>query len=309
MSIQELWYRKFIGRGCSFGGTAGCSRGKGISRGKGGLGYKYPKGGYGVNGGAIQELWYKKFIGQGGYGINGGTLDDIVSAIPEDNNTIQRRKRNMLKDIPEFDLTIPPKIKSVQSKAPVKKMIKSDKVLKELDELMKDVDKIIAEHTKATKSNKPKMMTKKAEKDIIQRVNNEIDEVSKMVKIKSTKPKAEPKPKAAKPKATKSSKASKAKTQYEKLINDIDKENMTNFWVLCNMKKFEPMTNIKKDKMKSDIKESPDTWNKLIANINLIHTSLDAKPKDANLSAINTIKKKIKNKVFKRVLMFLFRLT
>jgi len=31
------------------------------------------------------------------------------------------------------------------------------------------------------------------------------------------------------------------------------------------------MTNVKKDKMKSDIKESPDTWNKLIANINLIH--------------------------------------
>ena len=35
--------------------------------------------------------------------------------------------KKILKDLPEYDLTIPPKIKSVQSKAPVKKMIKSDK--------------------------------------------------------------------------------------------------------------------------------------------------------------------------------------
>jgi len=46
----------------------------------------------------------------------------------------------------------------------------------------------------------------------------------------------------------------------------------------------------------SDLKSIANMAKKF-PNINLIHTSLDAKPKDANLSAINTIKKKIKNKV------------
>jgi len=109
--------------------------------------------------------------------------------------------------------------------------MKSDKLLKELDELMKDVDNIIANHSK------------------------------------STKPKAEPKAKTT----VSSTKKTKPKTYYVKLINKIDKESMTNFWVLCNMKKFEPMTNIKKNEIISYLKKSPNTWNKLIANINLIH--------------------------------------
>jgi hypothetical protein len=144
-----------------------------------------------------------------------------------------------LKKIPEFDLTIPPKIKSVQqTKVSSKKMIKSDKVLKELDELMKDVDKIIAEHTKA---NKPKMMTKKAEKDIIQRVNNEIEEVSKMVKLKSTKPKAEPKPKAVK-RQKQPSVPAKQQTEEEKLANREAKKEATR---LRNMEKKENEKRIK----------------------------------------------------------------
>ena len=46
----------------------------------------------------------------------------------------------------------------------------------------------------------------------------------------------------------------------------------------------------------SDLKSIANTAKKF-PKINFIHTSLDAKPKDANLSAINTIKKKIRNKV------------
>ena len=46
----------------------------------------------------------------------------------------------------------------------------------------------------------------------------------------------------------------------------------------------------------SDLKSIANMAKKF-PKINFIHTSLDAKPKDANLSAINTIKKKIRNKV------------
>ena len=115
----------------------------------------------------------------------------------------------------------------------------------------------------------PKVPTKKMIKS--DKVLKELDELMKDVdniianhskSTKTTKP----------TKTTESStKKTKTKTYYVKLINKIDKESMTNFWVLCNMKKFEPMTNIKKNEIISYLKKSPDTWNKLIANINLIH--------------------------------------
>lgn len=111
--------------------------------------------------------------------------------------------KKLLKDVPEYNHNIP------------SKMIKSDKVIKELDELMKDIDQIIAKHNKPkskSKSTKPKLMTKKAENDIIKMVNKEIREVKKIVKEQNIKPKSKSK---GRPKLTEEEKLARREARKE----------------------------------------------------------------------------------------------
>ena len=87
-------------------------------------------------------------------------------------------------------------------------------------------------------------------------------------------------------------------TYYTNLIKQIDDNKMKSFWLLCNIKEFNPIKKDtgQKDKLKKYIKTRKDLWNQLLAGIDLLY---GVKPEKINNSNNNTEILNIKIYIYK----------
>jgi hypothetical protein len=117
--------------------------------------------------------------------------------------------KKLMKELPEYKHKIP------------SKMIKSETdVMKEIDDLLKEVNELNTMH----KRSKPKLMSKKSEAEIMKMVNKEIREVAKLTKQTSTKAKSKA-PKRAKLSEAEKLARREARKEATRLRNIEKKEN------------------------------------------------------------------------------------